>query len=109
MADEASRLIRVWQPADLSSISKHLLIIGDVAADCSNCRALGLKYENLKQCPECGTVFNFVTCRSAVGSVKTSGAVVSRIRGRCPGLVFIDYDDYKTLTGKQNARDFFGS
>lgn len=93
--------IRVWQPCNIQEMSKHLLIVGDITADCQNCRELGIDYTQTRNCPKCGTDFRFISVRS------TSGGSVKRIKERRPDLVMIDYDDYKHLTGKQSARDFF--
>jgi len=100
--------MRVWQPVDIESIKQHLLIVGDLTADCASCRALGIKYADARECPECKTVFHFITARGAVGSTMKMGSIVKRIKARRPDLTFVDYDDYKALTGKQSARDFFG-
>ena len=100
--------IRIWQPVDLEQIKKHLLIAGDVSADCGNCRELGLKYAEVRSCPACGTEFKFITARSAVGSAKSMGSIVKRIKNRCPHFTFVDYGDYQSLTGKQSARDLLG-
>lgn len=100
--------IRIWQNVDIDSLKKHLLLVGEVSADCGACRAIGLKFDGLSRCPECGTDFKFVTSRQATGSLKSSGAAVARIKNRCSNLVFIDYEDYKAIIGKQSARDFFG-
>ena len=101
--------IRVWQHCDVEAISKCLLIVGDVSADCSNCRELGIEYSKASHCPKCGTVFRFITSRSAGKLDGARGSTVKRIKERRPDLTFIDYDDYKEITGKQNARDFFSS
>ena len=100
--------IRVWQSVDIEGITKHLLIVGDITADCAACRELGIAYAATKNCPKCGTDFRFITARSAIGGVKVSGGTVKRIKDRRPDLTFIDYEDYKSITGKQAARDFFG-
>jgi len=100
--------MRIWQTVELDSVKEHLLIVGDVTADCANCRELGLKYADVRSCPSCRTDFKFITARGAVGSTKSMGGLVKRIKDRCPNLTFVDYDDYKSLTGKQSARDFFG-
>jgi hypothetical protein len=100
--------MRIWQPVDLEMVTKHLLIVGDTSGDCAACRALGIPYADAAHCPECGTAFKFITSRSAVGSTKTMGGIVKRIMDRRRDLTFVDYDDYKALTGKQSAKDFFG-
>jgi len=102
------QLIRVWQPANIENIKEHLLIVGDLTADCAKCRELGIKYAEATQCPQCGTEFMFITARSAVGAAKVAAGTVRRIKGRRPDLTFIDYSDYQSLTGKQAAKDFFG-
>ena len=102
-----SFLIRVWQPCDIAEVTKHLLIVGDITADCANCRELGIEYAQAKQCPKCATVFRFIASRSAGRLDGSRGGTVKRIKDRRPDLTFIDYEDYKEITGKSQARDFF--
>ncbi len=97
--------IRIWQACDIEQISKHLIIVGDITADCANCREFGIEYAQARSCPKCGTEFKFIACRSAGG--QTMGTAVRRITSRCPNLTFVDYGDYKSLIGKKEARDFF--
>lgn len=99
--------IRVWQPCIIEEVTKALLIVGDVTADCAACRELGIEYAKAETCPQCGVKFRFITARSAGGILGTRGGTVKRIKDRRPDLTFIDYDDYKEITGKQSARDFF--
>ena len=99
--------IRIWQSCDIQGITKHLLIVGDITADCANCRELGIPYAGTRNCHKCGTDFKFITSRNAGKLDRGRGATVKRIKDRCPDLTFIDYDDYKEITGKQQARDFF--
>jgi len=99
--------IRVWQACDVTEITKHLLIVGDVTADCAGCRELGIEYAQVRNCPKCGTDFRFISARNAGIMDKNRGGTVKRIKERRPDLTFIDYDDYKQITGKQQARDFF--
>lgn len=93
--------IRIWQSCDIQEITKHLLIVGDVTADCAACRELGIDYLATKSCPKCNTVFRFIACRNS------AGGAVKRIKERRGDLTFIDYGDYKEITGKQSAREFF--
>ena len=95
--------IRIWQACDVNEISKHLLIVGDLTADCAACRELGIDYAAAKACPECATVFRFIASRQT----GNRGGTVKRIKERRPDLTFIDYEDYKDITGKQQAREFF--
>lgn len=99
--------IRIWQPCNVEELSKHLLIVGDVTADCMNCRELGIDYASAKECPKCKTTFHFIASRNTGKLDRNRGAVVKRIKDRRPDLTFIDYEDYKEITGKQNAREFF--
>ena len=99
--------IRVWQNCDLEGITKHLMIVGEVTADCANCRELGIDYAQIRNCTKCGTDFRFIASRSTGKLDRGRGATVRRIKDRRPDLTFIDYEDYKEITGKQNARDFF--
>ncbi len=99
--------IRVWQPCEVENITKHLMIVGDVTADCASCRALGIDYANVHNCPGCGTNFHFIASRNTGKLDKGRGGTVKRIKDRRPDLTFIDYEDYKEITGKQQARNFF--
>ena len=102
-----SFFIRIWQPCELEGITKHLLVVGDVTADCASCRELGIYYSSAQNWPKCGTKFNFIASRQTGKLDKCRGGTVKRIKDRRPDLTMIDYEDYKELTGKQQARDFF--
>ena len=99
--------LRIWQSCDIAEVTKHLLIVGDITADCAACRELGIEYASAKSCPQCKTVFRFIAARNTGPLDRDRGGTVKRIKDRRPDLTFIDYDDYKNITGKQNARDFF--
>ena len=99
--------LRVWQACDVKAISQSLLVVGDMTADCSACRELGIEYASAKACPKCSTVFRFITSRNAGKLDRDRGATVRRIKERRPDLTFIDYEDYKDITGRQQAREFF--
>ena len=99
--------IRVWQSVNVEELTKHLLIVGDITADCANCRELGVEYATAKSCPKCGTVFRFIASRNTGMLDRGRGGTVKRIKDRRPDLTFIDYEDYKEITGKQQAREFF--
>ena len=99
--------LRVWQACDVQEISKNLLIVGDLTADCAACRELGIEYATAKVCPKCGAQFRFITSRNAGKLDRDRLGTIKRIKERRPDLTLIDYEDYKGVTGKQNARDFF--
>ena len=100
--------LRIWQACDIQEITKHLLIVGELTADCAACRELNIDYTNTKSCPKCSTVFRFIASRHTGKLDNNRGATVKRIKDRRSDLTFIDYEDYKDITGKQQAREFFG-
>ncbi len=102
-----STYIRIWQSCDIENIGKHLLIVGDITADCQACRQLGIDWTETRSCPQCGTDFHFIASRNTGRMDRGRGGVVKRIKDKRPDLTFIDYEDYKEMTGKQQARDFF--
>jgi len=99
--------IRTWVSKDLKDIESHILIAGELASDCGKCREIGLDILNHRACPSCGTPFKYVTSRQAGGTAPERFAVIKRVRAKCSDLIFIDYDDYKKLTAKSKAEDFF--
>ena len=99
--------IRVWQACQVEELTKHLLIVGDVVADCANCRELGIDWIQTRECPKCRTPFRFIASRHTGKLDKNRGTNIRRIKEKRSDLTFIDYEDYKEITGKQQARDFF--
>ena len=93
-----NELIRVWKEIDIKDVSGHLLIVGMTSADCSNCRELGINYHTAISCPKCRTDFKYIASRSKE---------VRRIKEKRPDLIFIDFEDYKKITGFVKAKDFF--
>ncbi len=102
-----SHWIRVWQEKDLADIEKHLLIVGDLFGDCGKCRELGLDYKTIKECPNCHIPFKYVTSRRFQTNPGERFQIVKRLAQLRQDLLWIDYDDYKNLTGRQRAREFF--
>ncbi|MFH1854169.1 MAG: hypothetical protein ABH815_02530 [Candidatus Omnitrophota bacterium] len=90
--------VRVWKEIDIKEMSNHLLVVGDLTGDCSNCRALGIDYTKASICPKCGTNFKYIASRSRE---------VGKIIKKRPDLIFIDFEDYKKITGKIKARNLF--
>ncbi len=99
--------IRVWEEKELSEIEKHILLIGDVKGDCGQCRELGLDYKTVKQCPHCQTSFQYITCRRFESNPGERFSIVKRLAAIRNDLIWIDYEDYKKITGRQRAREFF--
>ncbi len=97
--------IRVWQPADIQEIERHLLIAGDTVGDCGQCRCLGIDYGE-KLCPECKTPFKYLTSRRAESHPHEAFRIVRRLKEKRPDLIFIDYGDYKRLSGTLKGKEF---
>ena len=93
-----NELMRVWKELDIADVSGHLLIVGLLTADCSNCRELGIDYSAAKTCPKCGVDFKYIASRSKE---------IKKIKNRRPDLIFIDLEDYKKATGSIKAKDLF--
>ncbi len=102
------KYLRIYKKFDIEEIGRHLLILGDLSADCGACRALGLDSANERQCPQCGTLFKFVTSRRIENHPGERFPIVARCLDRRPDLIFIDYGDYSKIVGQKKARDFFG-
>ncbi|HTL48736.1 MAG TPA: hypothetical protein VL688_11820 [Verrucomicrobiae bacterium] len=105
----ARHYLRVYQEFDLEDVEKHLLIMGDLSADCSACRALGIDGYTATSCPECGVPFKYITSRRIETHQGERFTTVRRIREKRPEMVFIDYGDFQKAVGQKKARDFFGS
>lgn len=93
-----SELIRVWKELDIGDVSKHLLIVGASTGDCSNCRELGINYSIAKTCPKCGTEFRYIASR-----IKE----IKKIKDKRADLIFIEFEDYKKITGFIKAKNLF--
>ena len=102
-----SYYLRVWQACDIPEVTKSLMIVGDITADCAACRELGIEYGSAKVCPKCGVQFRFISSRHTTRLDRDRNGHIKRIKERRPDLTFIDYEDYKEITGKQQAREFF--
>ena len=93
-----TEFVRVWKEFDIQDVSQYLLVVGDVAGDCSKCRELGIDYSNAKFCPKCGTTFKYIASRTSE---------IKRITRKRPDLIFIDFQDYKKALGKIKAQNLF--
>jgi hypothetical protein len=100
--------LRIYQEFDIEDVKQHLLIWGDLSADCASCRMLGIEPFAAKQCPQCGTEFKYVTSRRIEEHAGERFHIVRRMREKRPELVFIDYTDYTKILGQKKAKDFFG-
>ena len=95
------KFIRVYKKMDLNKITKHLLIYGDLSAQCAECQSMELKLD-IKNCPKCGTEFKYISFRN----VRQHLPKLQKITETRPDVQFVDFDDYKRITGELKARDF---
>ena len=100
--------LRTWQAFNLDEVEKHLLILGDLTGDCASCRELGIQHQTARECPRCKTSFKYVTSRRLETHPGERFQLASRLKGKRPDLIFIDYEDYKKTLGRKKAREFFG-
>ena len=46
------RFIRVWEELDLADVEKHLIVAGDLSAECFCCHKVGIDLK-ARACPNC--------------------------------------------------------
>lgn len=98
---------RIWKIFDVDEVSRHLMIMGDLAADCANCKELGLDPWKSKACPKCHTPFRFFASRRTANHPGERFHLARRVMESRPDLQMIDYDDYQKAIGHQKVKDFF--
>lgn len=103
----AKEFLRTYLPYDINELKQHLLIWGDLSADCGACKTLGIDGYSAKQCPQCGTSFKYITSRRLETHGEERFRLVRRMQEKRPELVVIDYPDYIKTLGHKKARDFF--
>ena len=96
------KFIRVYKKIDIDDIKEHLMIVGDLSASCSKCNHMGIKIE-MSQCPECNAAFRYIGFRN----VKENMPKMLKLGESRPELIFIDFDDFKRMTGAVRAQEFF--
>ena len=57
------KFIRIYKKMDINEIKGHLLIYGDLSAQCANCQAMDLKLD-MKSCPKCDAEFKYIAFRN---------------------------------------------
>ncbi len=95
------KLIRVYKKFDINTIKKHLLIYGDLSANCANCNEIGIKLD-MPKCPKCATEFKYVAFRN----VKTNLPKMNKLTAQRPSLNIIDIDDYQRSVAALKAEEF---
>jgi hypothetical protein len=99
--------LRTWKSFDINEVKDHLIIVGQLSGDCAKCKAIGVDYLNVKQCPDCQTEFKFIATRQNQGNFPH--LLLKRIEEKRPDLEFIDYSDFKAAIDRNKAREFFKS
>ena len=93
--------MRIYKEMDINEIKRHLLIYGDLSAQCANCQAMDLKLD-MAVCPKCEAEFKYITFRN----VRNHLPKLQKINETKPDIQFVDFDDYKRTIGEIKARDF---
>jgi len=87
--------ISVLKEFDIQEISKHLLVEGELSAECYNCHAFGLKKDVLK-CSHCGTDFKYLGLRK-----KTDVRYFKELKDK---VTFIDFEDFHKEYKREKAK-----
>jgi hypothetical protein len=95
------KFLRVYKKMDVHEIKKHLLIYGDLSAQCAECQTMDIKLD-MVACPKCGTAFKFIAFRN----VRQHLPKLQKIHETRPEVQFVDFDDYTRIMGELKARDF---
>ena len=95
------RFLRVYKKFDITEVKEHLLIYGDLSAQCAHCQAMDLKLDTRK-CPKCGAEFTYIAFRN----VRNHMPKLQKISETHPSIQLIDFEDYHREMGAQKARDF---
>lgn len=93
--------LRVWKELDLNDIEKYLLVIGELSSECYSCHKVGLEV-GINICPNCNTAFKYMGFRRNVDM-----NYLRKLREQFPYIVFIDFDDFKKMINKRDARNLF--
>jgi len=93
-----SPFLRVWQQFDIKDIEQHLLVIGELSGECYNCHKIGLQISS-QACPQCQARFKYMGFRR-----KINPSSIPRFKEMHPRLICIDFDDFKKVLSKKEAR-----
>lgn len=96
------KFLRAYQKFDMDEVKSHLLICGELSAHCAQCNTLGLKFDT-SRCPQCQAEFKYITFRN----IKENMPKIQKLNETNPRLTFVDYDDFKRITGRLKAQEFF--
>ena len=93
-----NNFVRVWEDLDLADLEKHLLVVGDLSAECFCCHKLGID-SKARACPECSAIFKYIGFRR-----KIQASYLKKVKEERPRIIIIDFDDFKKSLGKRDAR-----
>lgn len=97
----SGKYLRVYQEFDIHEVKQHILIYGDLAANCGNCPALNVPLD-AAACPECQTPFKYIAFRN----IKHHLPKLTKLRAARPEVVLVDHDDFKRVLGAAKAEEF---
>ena len=95
------KFVRVYKKMDINEIKRHLLIYGDLSAQCANCQTMDFKLD-MTSCPKCEAEFKYITFRN----LRSHLPKLQKINETKPDIQFVDFDEYKRHIGEMKARDF---
>ena len=98
--------IRIWTEVDINKIQEHIVLVDDLSGYCPKCKKIGIDIKEVKNCPSCEREFKYVTSTESKGG---KSDIVMRIKKKIPHLIFVDYNDYERLTGRDKAQSLFKS
>jgi hypothetical protein len=90
--------LRIWREVDLKNIANNLFVIGELSGECFLCHNLGIKIGE-KKCPHCGAFFNYIGFRRPINQ-----STLKRMKDKYPNATIIDFNDFKKITSKKQAR-----
>ncbi len=97
----AERFIRVFKKLDVHQVREHLLVYGDLSANCGKCQAVNLKLDD-RTCPECRTEFQYIAFRN----VKDHLPKMLRLNENRPDVLIVDHEDFRRVLGAVKAEEF---
>jgi len=97
----SQKFIRIYKKLDIYDIQKHLMIYGDLSAQCAACQVMDVKLDNAC-CPKCGAEFKYISFRN----IRNHLPKLQKLHEQRPEVQFVDYDDYKRELGALKAKEF---
>lgn len=97
----SQKFIRVYKKLGINEIKEHLLIYGDLTAQCARCQAMDIKL-GMPTCPKCETEFKYISFRN----VRNHLPKLQKINDERPDIQFVDFDDYKRCISELKAKEF---